>query len=90
MRRGVAANLVAGPINDVFEVSAGRAFAVGAADRDHRAMLCLAKRRLDAADALQPQLNTGLPLGVQAFQMLQPVFFSHQLSVVGDWSLDAS
>ena len=77
MRRGIATDLVAGAVDDVFQVGAGRALAVGAADRNHRAMLGLAKRSLDQPDALQPQFDTGLPLGVQAFQMLQPVFFSH-------------
>ena len=78
MRRGVAADLVAGAINDVFQVSAGRALAIGATNDDHRAVLNLAKRRLDLADALQTQLDAGLSPRMQAFEMGQPISKSFQ------------
>jgi hypothetical protein len=40
-------------------------------------MLALAERGLDLPNPVQTQLDAGLPLGVQAFEMLQPVVFSH-------------
>jgi len=73
MRRGVATDFIATLFEDVFQIGAGRALAVGAADDDHRAVLLLPERVLDPADTVQPQLDPGLPLGVQAFEVGQPV-----------------
>ena len=73
MRRGVAAGAVAGEGQDVFEVGTGGPLAVGAADDDDRAMLRLPERRLDAGYTVQPELDPRLPLGVQGFEVAQPV-----------------
>jgi hypothetical protein len=37
-------------------------------------MLNLPKRIFHAPDTIQPQFDTGLPLRVQTFEVLQPVF----------------
>src|SRR5690606_24998102 len=95
MRRGIAADLVAGAVDDVLEVGAGRSLAVGAADDDHRAVLDLAKRRLDLADAFQAELDAGLTLRMQSLEMGQPVgeslqaaagWLSSSASVRATWS----
>jgi len=77
VRRGVAADLVAGAVDDVFQIGAGRALAIGATHDDDRTMLRLAERILDQANAVEAQHDAGLPLGMQAFKMGQPVVFSH-------------
>jgi hypothetical protein len=74
MRRGVAAHLIAGTVDDVFQIGTGRTFAIGATDDDDRAMLSLPEHVLDQANPVKAQFDAGVPFGVQAFEMGQPIF----------------
>lgn len=64
MRRGVAANLVAGPVDDIFQIGTGRTFAIGATDNNNWAMLSLPEHVLNQANPVKAQLDTGLPFRV--------------------------
>ncbi|OQA32499.1 MAG: hypothetical protein BWY57_01885 [Betaproteobacteria bacterium ADurb.Bin341] len=72
MRRGIAANTVAGKSQDGFKIGAGGTLAIGTAHNDDRTVLALTKFRLDPAHTLQPQLNARLPPGMQAFEVVKP------------------
>ena len=72
MRRGIAADTIAGVRVDRLEVGTGRTLAVRPTDDDQRTALRLAEFGLDATNALQPQFDAALPLGMKALKVRQP------------------
>ncbi len=74
MRRGVEADAIAGASQDALQHGAGGALAIGAADQNHRASLALTKRRLDDAQAIQPEVDGP---NVLALDERQPLVEGH-------------
>ncbi len=84
MRRGIAADAIAGSGVNRLQISAGRPLAVGAADDDQGTALRLPQSRLDQRHPLKTQLDPALPLRMQTFEMNQPVreCFHKVLSII--------